>query len=174
MATLMFAKTDLKGEINIDFGTFSEFTDMSAQLQERYLLKLLGFELYVDLGSNEEATKYTNLISGIAAGWTDGTYYYQLKGLDEMLTYFFYYEYQKQLQTFQTTIGEFEGLAENAGKPENKGSLTNKMVNAYNYAYMIYQQQIAYIEYQRDEEGDDYYPGFQPTEIYKENSFGIY
>ena len=173
IATL-FTQSDFVGSIKLDFGSYSDFTDFAAQVQDEYLRKLLGFELYYDYDQNQGTTKYDNLEDGIAAGYDESGVKKELRGLKKMLPYFFYFKYQLDLQSFQTTISEFEGIAENATKTDlTRPTLTKNMVLAYNEGLAMYDELINYITLQRTEQGDSYYPGFLPTYLTQQNTFGI-
>lgn len=166
---LLFDETAFVGEIKIDFGAFSDFDSFAQQIQDEYLKLLMGFELWYDYEQNITDAKYVTLNDGIPEGYDDNGTQRELKGIISMLPYFFYFRYQTDLQTFQSTLGDYQPLIENAGKPETKGTLVKKQVNAYNKGVAMYLQLVNYIQI----EGETVYEGFNPTILDTENTYGI-
>ena len=177
-APYFISEAQFVGEINLDFGKTGFDSTYAAEVEEEVLTNLLGLELYLalvadlDASNNPQTDKYTYLVDGIAAGYSDTTSILKrLKGIKEMLKYFFYCSYQSRNQSSQTTIGEIELESVNATKA--KQSLYSLYVSAYNKGVVLYYELINYITYKNGAEGDDYYDGFYYQELDEMNIFGI-
>lgn len=171
---LYFEQSDFVGEIKLDFGTYTDFNVWGDQLQYEYLVTLMGYSMYNDMLTNPQESKYIDLIDGLTIGYEIDGVTYPLQGIGKMMPYFFYTRYQQNLQTNQTTIGEFQALSENDNRLDNKNSLNVKVIRSYNKGLIMYNELIAYIEYKNTENGADYYPNFAPTYLEDENNYGIY
>lgn len=171
--TLFIDKTKFVGEIKIDFGSFDNFTDLAPQIQRRYLIRFLGFECYKALEAAEADPEFVNILDGVDDGFTDENgVLCEVPGLKEILLYFFFNDYQKEIQSFTSTLGEFEGMAENADRDQDKHLLVKKLVRAWNLGREKYLALGKYMVYQ-NEQTPDLYPGFEIAEIDKINSYDI-
>lgn len=159
-------KEQFVGRLALDFGNYSGFDDYAAQIQEETLLTLLGYATYKDFDANPTEPEYTNLLNGVE--WTDSAgVLHKAAGITTMLPYFFYFYYSRDVQSFNTTLGEFESLAENA-QPADRARLNSRLVNNYNKGLEYYYQLVAYME-----QAPADYPNVISQVLEQQNVFGI-
>jgi hypothetical protein len=162
--------------IAIDFGNAGFDENLAIWVEDHYLEMLLGFDVWkalkADLDDNgdPQTAKYEYLVDGIAAGWTDGDYYYPLKGITAMLKNFYYYEYVKGNASHLMTTGVEE--FDSANSTQSGKGRTLKMVTVWNEAVKYYRELIAYIEYQNGQTADTY-ENHRYIELQTANTFGI-
>lgn len=166
------------GTIKLDFGSLGMDDSFATEVEENYLIQLLGYELYqsliADLDSNgdPQTQKYIDLVDGVTGGYTDESgFKRRVEGVNVMLKYFFYDQYRRDKQTSQTTIGETDLTAINA--PKVTGGLAEKIVYAYNQGVVHYCDLINFISFKNSSEGDDYYEHWEYKTLMKVNILGI-
>jgi hypothetical protein len=162
-APVYIAKTDFVGTLAIDFGGYSGFDELAAKFESETLIELLGQELYnafvAGLAESPVSTKWSYLRDGISAGYQNGTVYYRLRGITNMLKYLFYFHYRNFSNTVVTNVGEFQGKTANSeAMPDASDS---KMYANHNYGVEMWNELVDYIDYQNSQNGSTYYSGFQ-------------
>lgn len=163
MATPKFiSESQFVGTINLDFGNAGFPNDHAAEFEKKFLIKLLGMDLYraliddLDVNNDPQTDKYVKLVDGISAGYTDESgYKQQLEGIKSMLKYLFFAEYVEASIYTHTTTGVIQAQVSNATISEI-GTAKQK-VHAQNLGVDYFNQLIAYIRYKNGVEGDDYY-----------------
>lgn len=159
-------KEQFIGRLILDFGSYSGFDAYAVQIQDEVLLNLLGYATYKDMNDNISDAKYQNLLNGVE--YTDSAGNLQKAvGIKVMLPYFFYFFYSRDIQSYNSTLGEFESLAENS-QQATRSKLNSKIVNNYNQGIVYYDQLIDYMELNSED-----YPNLVPTILEKENVFCI-
>lgn len=153
MSLNLITKADFVGFINIDFKeTDSTFDVYAAQAEQIMLTKLFGSAMYADMIANPTEANYVTLINDY---------------LKAMMRGFFYYLFNLDRESYNTTIGEFEALAENSQK--NVNIRNQKWVDAWNDGLKQYTDCFYYVN---DNLSD--YPLYDTTEyLSKMNVFGI-
>jgi hypothetical protein len=169
-APVYIAKTDFVGTLAIDFGGYTGFDELAAKFEVETLIELLGQELYTafvaGLAASPVLAKWTDLKSGLASGYANGTVYYRMRGTTEMLKYLFYYHYRKFSNSTVTSVGEFQGKAANSEiVPE---SMEAKMQANQNTGIEIFNEVVDWINFQNSQNGSTYYKGFQTNQRWKE------
>lgn len=177
-APYFISEDQFVGLVNLDFGKEEFPSSFAIEVEENICINLLGYDLWTALIADlsdlnvPNTQKYRDLVDGISTGYTDNSEYLKrLKGIKEMLKYFFFATYQSYLQSHQTQIGEFEFSAENSIK--SGSGLNNKFVYAYNLGVVYYYELINFINYKNSSEGQDYYNNFHYELKCKTNVFGI-
>ena len=179
MATAPYFITEdqFVGSISLDFGSPGFDDDFAAEFEEEILQKLLGYQVFKELiddldANNDPATaKFTYLVDGIAAGWTDDSgQLRQLKGIKVMLAYLFYHRYVEDVQTHQTTIGSIELSVENG--VQNYAGRNKRAVRAWNRGFVYYRELYDYMN-KIESDTPDTYENWEYTAIEKDNTFGI-
>ena len=165
------------GSITLDFGKEGFDDDFAAEFEEEILQMLLGYDVYkaliadLDAANDPTTDKYTYLVDGIAAGWTDDSgYLRQLKGIKVMLAYLFYARYVEDRATNYTTIGVVELQSENA--TQNYFGRIKKSIRAWNKGLVYYRELISYISYIEGNTPDTY-ENWHYVPLEDENTFGI-
>lgn len=154
MSLDLIAKTDFVGFINIDFKETNDTFDVyAAQAEQIMLTKLFGQAMYDDMLANPTEANYVYLIDNYLKSMQKG---------------FFYYLFNLDRESYNTTLGEFEALAENAQK--NVFVRNKKWVDAWNDGLKYY---VSCFMYVNDNIAD--YPLYYDTTEYlsKMNVFGI-
>jgi len=163
-------KTKLVGEILIDPLALNDFDEVAAPIEDEIMKDLLGFELYTLLKAAPTDAKYTALLNGGSYTASNG-YLTEVKGIKEMLPYFYFFYSLRNLASYNTSAGEFAAQAQNAeGAAEN---LTRKLVHAYNKGVDLYNQLYGFIQFKNIEEGSGYYYHWQFVPKGKINMYGI-
>jgi len=136
------------------------FNDVVEQTQRDILIKLLGVTLYRYYYNNEDET----LTNGVKGGfYLNDNKYYEFRGLKEMLKYFVFFYYQKQIQSFSTSSGERKEL--HAERPEAITSLNAKLVKCWNKGVKLFNEAIIYINFINS--SSNIYENFEPQSIDK-------
>lgn len=174
-----FLSTDqFIGTIEVSFSDYNVFSDMATEIEEDILVDLLGYELYLalvadlDASNDPQTQKYIDLVDGIAAGYTgsDGVMH-RLKGIIAMLPYLYYYYHVENVQSHTTEVGDIEISVTNSEK--SIAARNKRAVRAWNKGLVYYRELVDFINYKNDEEGDDYYENFDNTVLDDQNTFGI-
>lgn len=194
-------KTYYIGEIGLAINSINEteFNSFVETIEKRYLINLLGYDLYKSYLAGITATtqKYIDLRDGKEYTTTDGegrTVYCKWEGLADMFKYFVYYEWQRAVRTVNSSGGEKFPKDENS---DNASSilLNTKIVNAYNTGISKYGYDITknnyYNRYYKDyyseiikgtafnflylmnEAKSEYYPNWNFSQLSEINIMGI-
>ena len=142
---LYIEKTSFVGLLQLDLNSYTGFDAYADQIQEQILLDLLGYEVYKDMEATPTEQKYIDLLDGVE--YTDATgVLRKVAGIKTMLPYFFYFYYSRDVQSYNSTLGEFDSLAENA-TGSLRGRLNSKIINNFNKGVAYYYQLSAYMEF---------------------------
>lgn len=136
--------TDFTGIWNIPYNTYTDeqLVNIIERTQETYLTDLLGAALYQEfikeLAENPHAEKWDWLKTGKRLLVTIDSISYEIpfKGCKELLKYFTYYEWQKEINTTLSLLGQIQSSVENSNRttPMYKASeIYNKGVELYGY-----------------------------------------
>ncbi len=138
---------------------------------------MLGWQVYkaliddLDVSGEPQTQKYIDLVDGIELGYTeDEDNYIELAGILEMLPYFFYYYYVKDVQGHNTEVGDVSIDVTNSSK--SIYARNQRMVNAYEKGRDLYNQLINYCLY-KNHDSSDYYRNFTYKELESANIYGI-
>jgi hypothetical protein len=162
--------TKLIGTIYIEQKALNNFDEYAPLIERNVMIDLLGFDVYTAILADDSATKYTDLLNGSTYTGDDG-YLHQVRGIIEMLPYFFYFYFKRDLESYGTSIGEFKALAQNAEK--DNVNINRKLVSAWNTGVEMYEELYQFILYKQSTEGDSYYYNWLFKPKCKLNMFAI-
>ncbi len=100
LITLTEAREVRRISENYDTNEFDAFVD---EVQDFYLLPLLGVKLYTDLVANPTNANNVKLLDG--ENYTYGSRTYNFKGVKKYLSYLFFYKYSLEGQVKYTDSG---------------------------------------------------------------------
>ena len=163
------AKNQFVGPIELDFGNYENFNEFAYYIEQKYMVKLLGDDLKLALQASPETTKYANLLNGVEYEHSDGQTY-DMKGIKEMLKWFFYYHFvieeedeNTQADPQQAYIRAVNGV---------KFIKNRKTIRAFNRGVDLYDEVIKYIDHINGVTANTYDDWIYET-LEKINSFGI-
>ena len=116
--TSILTTEDFKtGEFKISQNQFSkeDLRSYISEVQEEFLKKLLGAELYLEFGAElptPTTQKFINLLNGVVYTYNDKVYDYT--GLKRMLQYFTFYHFSNDQDVQNTIIGNVKGQSRNS------------------------------------------------------------
>lgn len=151
--------SDFIGEFKLPTGEHvdSDLTLIITQVQEDYLLSLLGYTLKTSFEAGIGDTGvYDALNDGDTYGNTPSIYKY--KGIKEMLKYFTYYEWMKFAEISNTPLGYRRAESTNSVESGIKGAELARLI--YNKGIKIYCDTNRYIADKNS-----------PTEVYADQLF---
>ena len=177
MATPAYlSKTQFIGRIGLQIGNYDDFNNYAYDIEQMYLLKLLGFqqkrEYEVDNADGTLQSKYEYIISGILAGYEDQNgVLRQLKGFREMVKWFFYFHFVTEQQDPRTLSGDPQEAYIQAVNG-SKNVMNRRVISAYNQGVDYYNEIVDYMTY-IESETPDTYENWEYEELKKINIFGI-
>jgi hypothetical protein len=159
------------GVINIDTsnqGTIAELNSYCETEEANALLKLLGRTLYTEYIGATSATKWTNLINGVAAAFEYDGKTMKYMGLKNYFCYLIYTIYTRDQITGNTPMGDV------APKPSNGEQMYNipRAVKAYNLWVDYFNDAVDYINYINSQVANTY-EGFDTAKLEYVNTWGI-
>ena len=154
MSLNLLSEDQFVGYFTIDFsGIVDDFTAYADQTEQKVITDLFGKAMYDDMLANPTEQKYVDLITDYS--------------LADMMRNFFYYYYNRDRQSYSSTLGEFESTAQNATR--SLQSRNHKIAGSYNQGVELYQAAAVYVN-----DNPDIYTLYTLTIIiYKTNAFGI-
>lgn len=144
------SKTQFEGPLDIYFGHNDSFEKWAPQIEEKVMIAYFGYKFWDAYKANP------------------GNYAALHIKLTAMMAGFFYYYYQRDVQSFNTPAGEFASRVENSEHAPK--ALVAKMVQAWNASVGHYEGTADWVE-------DN--PGGSPAEMDNDqvpklqNTFGI-
>lgn len=134
--------TYYKGELNIDYSKASTQERLgyySDYCEKKYLTYLMGETEYNNYLSAKTSAKY---VAWLASGTFDLGQFKILNDVKTMLAYFIYYEFVKDSETFNSSVGEQQANVENSVyKMPN-----SKLIRNYNEGVKMFYNCKAYLE----------------------------
>jgi hypothetical protein len=144
MASIL-TTADFIGEFELPIGQYvnTKIDLFIAQVQEDYLIDLLGYDLKTAFEAGIVATtsKYELLRDGDT--YTNSAYLTKYKGIKEMLKYFTYYEYMRFEGIENTAVGLVQNETTNSEPAGTVGQM--KIRRMYNRGVGIYYDTAMYI-----------------------------
>jgi len=164
------AKSQFVGQLHLDFGNYVHFNEFAYDVEQDYLLKLLGYEIKSLLEASPSTEKYANILNGCEWTDTNGVLKKQ-RGFKEMVKYFFYYRFRIEEEDPRTKSGDPTEAYIKAVSGA-KHILNKRIIRNYNRGVIIFNEIIEYMTYIEGQTSDTYENWSYET-LEESNSFGI-
>jgi len=157
--------TKFSGLLNLEVTADTDYLDaISTQIIADLLPKWFGYALAKELIGSSTGAEAQKLIDGVEYTDNNGDLQY-LTGLDDYLLYFVYFYYARDKESFDSTLGSKEALAENAAQSNPSRKLTQN----YNQGVEFCNKMLTYISDNKDK----YTDAILTTDLETINIFGI-